>query len=309
MILITGATGFLGSALCTNLLENNIDFRPVVRSESSKLDNSLLVTDINKNTDWDLSELDIDIVVHTAARVHVMNDASDDPQSEFDKINLYGTLKLAQDCIKNKVKRFIFISSIKVNGESTAQKPFSERDKPSPKDPYGKSKYKAEVELKKLCESSEMDLVIIRPPLVYGPNVKGNFSLLIKAVRWRVPFPFMNIANNRSLVSVYNLVDFITCCISHPIPLNNTFLIADDEDVSIGCLINEIGKALGKRVFLFSFPRSLLEKIFILFKRKNQLDRLIGDLSVDIDFTKQTLNWEPRYSMADSLKKMFSANQ
>ena len=309
MILITGATGFLGSALCSNLLEENIDFIPVVRHESSEIDNRFVIKDINKNTNWNLSQLHVDVVVHTAARVHVMNDLSGDPQSDFDKINLYGTLKLAQDCIKNKVKRFIFISTIKVNGETSEENPFDEKDEPSPVDPYGKSKHKAEIELKKLCETSEMELVIIRPPLVYGPNVKGNFSLLIKAVRWRMPFPFLNITNHRSLVSVYNLVDLIRCCISHPSPLNDTFLVADDEDVSIVYLVNEIGRALGKRVFLFPFPKSLLEQIFILFKRKDQLDRLIGDLSVNIDFTKQTLNWEPKYSMADSLKKMFSTNQ
>lgn len=308
MILITGATGFIGSALCSNLLENKIDFKPVIRNKNIFLENSIVVGDIDGDTNWDLYELDMDVVVHAAARVHVMQDNSSNPQAEFDKINLHGTLNLAKYCIKKKVKRFIFISSIKVNGELTLDGPFNKNDKPSPKDPYGLSKYRAEVELKKLCESSEMDLIIIRPPLVYGPKVKGNFSLLVKAINSRVPFPFKNITNKRSLVSVYNLVDFIMSCINHPLSLNDTFLISDDEDVSISDLIKKIGNALDRRVFLFPFPSNLLNKIFKFLKREDQLDRLIGDLSVDIDFTKKTLNWEPRYTVTDSLKKMFSDN-
>ena len=232
-ILVTGATGFVGTALCEVLLEQGFKVRAAVRKvDSQTASNAVSIGEINSNTDSVDALSEVDTVIHLAARVHVMNVTATDALAAYRKVNVEGSVHLAQVAVKAGVKRFIFLSSIKVNGESTPPgHPYSPEDIPAPVDPYGISKLEAEIALQQLAKETTLEVVIIRPPLIYGPGVKANFKNMLSIVNKGLPLPLGAIHNKRSLIALDNLIDFIICCINHPAAANETFLVSDGVDV------------------------------------------------------------------------------
>ena len=307
-ILVTGATGFLGRALVKRLIDD-VRYSPVasVRSASSDLISGLqpiLVGNLEASTDWSSALLDVELVIHTAARVHVMNDSASDPLTEYRKVNLEGTLNLARQAVQSGVKRFIFISSIKVNGEETLPgKPFTADDAPNPLDPYGVSKAETEQALLDLAATTGLEVVIIRPVLVYGPGVKANFRTLMKWLHMGVPLPLGLIRNKRSLVALDNLVDLIVICIDHPGAVNQIFLVSDGDDLSTTELLQRVGAALGSSARLIPVPAGLIRVVAGLVGKLSISQRLLGSLQVDISKTRDRLNWAPPVSVDEALSK------
>lgn len=302
-ILITGSTGFVGRSLCARLLAEGRDIRCAVR-EPSSLANSVVVGDIGPEADWELALNGVDTVIHLAARVHIMKDDSNDPLAAFRRINVAGTLNLARQAAAAGVKRLIFLSTVKVNGEETVSgHSFSEEDTPHPQDPYGISKYEAELGLRHLAEETGLEVVIIRPPLVYGPGVKGNFAGMMRWIGKGIPLPLGAIHNQRSLVALDNLVDFIITCIDHPAAVNQTFLVADGEDLSTTELLRRVGLAMGKPARLIPVPVGLLKFGAALLGKQAVAKRLCGNLQVDISKARGLLGWKPVVSVDDALKK------
>ena len=307
-LLLTGATGFVGSAIQKRIVaDRNYDLTIAVRNihEQSEAVRIVKVDDLKSNTDWSDALKGVDVVVHAAARVHVMDDTSADPLTEFRKINVKGTLNLARQAVEAGVKRFIFISSIKVNGEGTGLgHPYTADSKPNPIDPYGISKYEAEQGLLELAESTPLEVVIIRPTLVYGENVKGNFHSLMKWTYKGVPLPIGGIKQNlRSLVSVDNLVDFIITCIEHKDAKNEVFLISDDDDISTAGLLKEISKGLGVKNKAVNISPKLINTAASALGKSGVAQRLSGSLQVDISKAKNLLGWQPKYSTSESIQK------
>lgn len=307
-ILVTGVNGFVGHQLCQYLMDKEFEvygsIRQTSRSDNLKIHKNFTVGDINSDTDWSSALQGCQYVVHLAARVHVMKEVARDPLSDFRKINTEGTLNLARQAAEQGVKRFIYLSSIKVNGEVTHHKnSFSADDIHIPTDPYALSKYEAEQGLLKLAEETSMEVVIIRPPLVYGPNVKANFLTMMKWLYKRIPLPFGAIHNNRSLVALDNLIDLIFTCISHPAAANQVFLVSDGEDLSTTELLTRVAIALGKKPRLFSINQQLLELVSKLFGKYDIAQRLCSSLQVDISKTKNLLNWTPPVSVDEGLHK------
>ena len=306
-VLVTGSTGFVGSALVAALLSTQTyDVVAQVRERSpvtNPLVKSVQVPAINGGTDWGAALSGVDVVVHCAARVHVMTETTADPLSAFRQVNVDGTLALARQAAKAGVRRFIYLSSIKVNGEQTTLQPFRPDDCCSPTDPYGLSKWEAEQGLMAIAAESAMDVVIVRPPLIYGPGVKANF---LKMIRWMdrgIPLPLATVHNSRSLVGLTNLIGFLIHCISHPNAANQVFLISDGEDLSTPALLRKVANALGKTSRLVPFPSALLSGMAALLGRKAEVGRLCGSLQVDIEKNYRLLGWQPRLSVADELKR------
>ena len=300
-VLITGADGFIGRAAVIALMESGISVRGSSRTSGET--NNVAVGDIGPDTNWLPALEDVDTVVHTAARVHVMNDSPNDAVSELRKVNVEGTLNLARQATAANVKRFIFISSIKVNGESTEHgKPFTADDQPNPVDPYGLSKLEAEIGLRQLAKESGLEVVIIRPPLVYGPGVKANFQSMMHWINRGVPLPLGSTNNKRSFVALGNLVDLIVTCIDHPAAANQTFLVADGEDLSTTELLRRMAGVLGKPSRLIVFPVSLLTFVASLLGLKAAAQRLCGSLQIDISKTRKLLGWEPPVSVDEGLR-------
>jgi len=261
------------------------------------------VAGIESNTEWQSALVGMDVVIHCAARVHVMHDASSDPLAEFRKVNVDGTLNLAQQAASAGVRRFIFISSIKVNGEGTELgNPYFADDHPTPLDPYGVSKMEAEQTLRVLASETGMEVVIIRPVLVYGPGVKANFRSMMIWLSRGVPLPLGAIRNKRSLVALDNLVDLILTCLNHPAASNQTFLVSDAEDLSTSELLQRMGAALGKPARLLPVPPLLLEAGATLLGRRAVAQRLCGSLQVDISKTRELLGWEPLVSVDEAMR-------
>ena len=307
-VLVTGASGYIGSSLLSCLsIREGIRVSGSFRHQFPNIPpgiQTFQVGDLGTNTDWTQSLSSVAVVIHTAARVHVMNDSAKDPLSEFRKVNVEGTLNLARQAAAASIKRFIFISSIKVNGDSTVpDEPIIADDRPNPIDPYGISKWETEVGLHQLAKESGMEMVIIRPPLIYGPGVKANFLSMMRWVDSGVPLPLGTIHNKRSLVALDNLVDLIVTCIRHPAAANQTFLAGDGEDLSTTELLYRIGKALGKPVRLIPFPVSLLIFAASLLGKKAVIQRLCGFLQVDISKTRKLLEWEPPISVDEGLRR------
>ena len=307
-LLITGANGFVGSALQQRILaDGNYDLtiaaRRVVNTSSTV--SVVQVDDLTATTDWTDALQDVDVVIHCAARVHVMKDESTDPLSEFRKVNVEGTLNLARQAVEAGVKRFIFISSIKVNGEGTELgHPYTADSQPNPTDLYGISKYEAEQGLLKIAETTSLEVVIIRPTLVYGENVKGNFHSLMKWTYKGVPLPIGGIKQNlRSLVSVDNLVDFIITCIEHKNAKNEVFLISDDHDISTAGLLAEISKGLGVKNKAVNIPPTFINTVAGALGKSGVAQRLSGSLQVDISKAKILLDWQPKCFTSESIQK------
>jgi UDP-glucose 4-epimerase len=308
MILLTGGTGFVGRTLFDALKNKNV--RCLGRQKPSKIaSTSFYQSEINASTDFAVALQDTNVLIHCAARVHIMDDSAVNPLEEFREVNTYGTLNLAQQAADAGVKRFIFISSIKVNGESTEPDfPFRPDEQFVPTDPYGLSKYEAEVGLREIAAKTGMEVVIIRPPLVYGPGVKANFAVMMKWVNKGVPLPLGGIkGNKRSLVSVDNLVDLIVTCIDHPNAANQTFMVSDDDDVSTSQLLANMATALGVPNRLLPIPSAWFTLAAKLMGKPAIAQRLCGSLQVDISKTKELLNWLPPYSSAESMKKTAGA--
>lgn len=301
-VFITGATGFVGSALVTELLAKGHDLRALVRNSSAQLPGGVeqVVGELGQPVDL----LDSQVVIHAAARVHVMQETTSDPLVEFRAVNVDATLALARQAIAAGVRRFVYISSIKVNGEGTEQgKPFKANDMPAPADPYGISKMEAEQGLMALAKESDMEVVIIRPVLVYGPGVKANFRSMMNWLNKGIPLPLGRIHNKRSLVALDNLVDLIVTCTQHPAAANQTFLVSDGEDLSTTELLTRMSKALDRPARLLPVPGGLLQLGGKLLGKDAVMQRLCGSLQVDISHTRQTLGWVPPVSVDSALRK------
>jgi UDP-glucose 4-epimerase len=303
-VFVTGANGFLGRALCDQLHQKSYAVRAAVRS-STELNGkqSITIPSIDSHTAWGNALQGVDVVMHLAARVHIMHDKNAAPIAEYRKTNVAGTLHLAKQAAAAGVKRFIFISSIKVNGEQTSPgQPFRATDIPAPQDPYGISKMEAEAGLRAIAQDTGMEVVIIRPPLVYGPGVKANFASMVRWLQRGVPLPFGAIHNQRSLVALDNLVDLIITCSQHPAAANQTFMVSDGEDVSTSDLLRRMGAALGKPARLLPVPHPVLEWGARLAGKPELAQRLFSSLQLDMQATRQTLGWSPPVSLEQGLR-------
>jgi nucleoside-diphosphate-sugar epimerase len=304
--LVTGGSGFVGQALINRLaLLSEYSVIAPVRDMSMSFPlgvRSIPFTSLDAAFDLSNVLKDVDCVVHAAARVHVMNDVSADPLAAFRKVNVEATLKLARQAAASGVKRFIFISSIKVNGEGTESGiAFNADDTPAPIDAYGISKLEAEQGLKVLAADTGMEVVIIRPVLVYGPGVKANFLSMMRWLYRGVPLPFGAVHNHRSLVAIDNLVDLIVTCSHHPAAANQVFLVSDGEDVSTTQLLRKLAGALGKSAILLPIPARLMSNAAALLGQRALSDRILGSLQVDISKNRQLLGWTPPVTLDKAL--------
>lgn len=309
MNLVTGATGFVGSALVHRMAADDA-MGPVVaavRSTSTSWPmgvRSVQVGDLLPTTDWRTALQRCDAVVHCAARVHVMQDAVTDPLAAYRQINVEGTLNLAHQAVQAGVRRFVFVSSIKVNGEATEPgSPFTADHTPAPQDPYGISKLEAEQGLLELSARTGLEVVIVRPPLVYGSGVKANFASLMRWVARGVPLPLGSIHNARSMVALDNLVDLLVTCVKHPAAAGQIFLVSDDEDVSTTELLRRTARAMGRTALLVPMPASWLECGADILGKRAVAQRLCGSLQVDIEKTRHLLSWQPPLTLDEGLKK------
>lgn len=303
-IALTGASGFVGIAVVKQLMATKHQLTPLVRViTKSSPSNSIGVGNLDEKTSYSQVLAEVNVVIHSAARAHIMKDEVADPLAEYRKVNVAGSENLARQAAAAGVKRFIYISSVKVSGESTSGKvPYTESMTVAPEDAYGQSKYEAEEALKKITEETGMELVIIRPPLVYGPGVKANFLSLLKLSKLSVPLPFGLVNNQRSMVYRENLVDFIVKCIDHPNAANQTFLISDGHDLSLSNLIRTIRKAMNKPAWLLPVPVWLFKLAGKITGKMAVMDRLVGDLQVDSSKAQRLLDWVPPYTVEEGIK-------
>lgn len=305
-VLVTGATGFVGGAIVRRLLADGRHL-PVaaVRSQRASLPDGIKVFqvgDLLTDSDWTDALAGVEVVIHAAARAHVMRDTAADPLAGFRRVNVEGMLNLASQAVVTGVRRFVFISSIGVNGNYNSS-PFTELDTPHPVEPYAISKYEAEQRLLQLVEDCGMEVVIIRPPLVYGPNAPGNFGRLMRVVRKGIPLPLGAVCNKRSLVALDNLVDLIVTCLDHPAAANQVFLAGDGEDLSTTELLRRMGQALGKPARLIPVPAGLLMAVATLLGKRAVAQRLLGSLQVDISKARTLLGWTPPVSVDEGLRR------
>jgi UDP-glucose 4-epimerase len=301
MILVTGSSGFVGQALCQRLHQEGLPFRAAVRAGSSQAwpEVSVNVSSLDASSDWTAALQNVHTVVHLAARVHVMNDTSADPLAEFRRVNVEGTRQLATQAAAAGVKRLVFVSSIKVNGESTQPgHPFTADDTPAPQDAYGISKHEAEDALREVAKQTGLEVVILRPPLVYGPGVKANFEGMMRWLKRGLPLPLQAICHNRrSLVALDNLVDVLVLCLTVPAAAHQTFLVSDGDDLSTSEMLTRMGQALGTPARLFYIPTCCLKWGAFMLGKSAVYQRLCGSLQVDIQKTRERLGWTPRVSV------------
>ena len=307
-VLVIGANGFVGQAVLSRIndMAGLIAIGSVRSTAKFAYVGQPLITvgELSAQTDWSEALLGVQAVVHTAARVHIMQETSDDPLEEFRRINVQGTLNLARQAAATDVSRFVFVSSIKVNGEVTQSGcPFTAEDIPAPLDAYSVSKMEAEQGLREISQISNMEVVIIRPPLVYGPGVKANFAVMMRWLKRGLPLPLGAIHNRRSLVALDNLVDLIILCINHPAAANQTFLVSDGEDVSTNELLRRMGQALICPARLIPVPVSWLNLAATLIGKQDVTRRLCGSLQVDIKKTQDLLGWTPPVSLDEGLRR------
>lgn len=305
--LVTGANGFVGSALCAELEHRDAYVRGAVRVLSDSFEtlsyDPVAVGDLGAGTGWAIALHGIDVIVHLAARVHVMHENAADPMAAFREVNVAGTERLARAAASSGVRRLVYVSSIKVNGELTSEIPFAEADTPAPQDPYGISKYEAELALHNVAKETGLEVVIVRPPLVYGPGVGGNFLRLLKLVSQGVPLPLASIQNQRSMVYLGNFVDALIICATHQAAADKTYLVSDGEDISTPLLMHSIANLMGKRSWLWPLPPSLLQLAGKMTGKINEVERLIGSLQIDSSKIRSELGWMPPYSMQQGLSE------
>jgi nucleoside-diphosphate-sugar epimerase len=308
LTLITGATGFVGSGVVARLVADDIEALACVRGDMVSMLEGVRVVpvaELTANTDWRQVLVSVKSLVHLAARVHVMHDTEADPLTAFRSVNVDGTLNLARQAAAAGVKRFVFVSSVKVNGEITQPgRAFTEADAPNPQDAYGQSKLEAEQGLRQLSADTGMEVVIIRPPLVYGPGVKANFAALMRVVHrgWPLPLGWAR-HNQRSLVALDNLVDFIVTCITHPQAANQTFLVSDGQDLSTTELVRGMAQAAGMPTRLLPVPVWALQAGASLLGKGDAVQRLCGNLQVDISKARSLLGWMPPLSVEEGLRR------
>lgn len=303
-ILITGAGGFVGSHLSQILKANGFSVRAASRESVLFAHDAdeILVGKIDGLTEWAVALADIDVVIHLAARVHVMHDDASDPLTEFLEVNLRGTENLARQAAKSGVRRFVYVSSVKVSGEYTDTQAFIESNQPDPQDPYGISKWQAEQALREISRETGMEVVIVRPPLVYGPGVKANFYRLMELINKALPIPLASIRNRRSMVYVGNLVDALILCATHPAAAGQMYLVSDGEDVSTPQLVRALAIALNKTDRTFPMPLTLMRSVAKIFGKSAAIDRLTQSLVVDSSKIREELGWQPPYTMAQGLQ-------
>lgn len=304
-VFLTGATGFIGGRLVETLTNEGLEVTCAVRREGAVVPaTNTAVGSLDIESDWSSALQGVAVVIHAAARAHIMEEGCSNPLDEFRKVNVAGTLNLARQAAQAGVKRFIFISSIGVNGNINTY-PFTEHDEPNPAEPYAQSKWEAEEDLWEIQRQTGMELVIIRPPLVYGPNAPGNFGSLMRWIEKGVPLPLGAIHNKRSLVALDNLVDLINTCINHPAAANQVFLAGDGQDVSTTELLRRVGWAMGKPARLIPVPAGMLMFGAGLLGKKAVAQRLLGSLQVDISKARNLLGWEPPVSVEEGLRRCF----
>lgn len=300
-VLVTGASGFVGRPLCDTLGHAAYELVPAVRI-SRGLPGECVVGEIDGKTNWRRALQGVHAVVHLAARVHMMHDSATDPLAAFRSINTEGTLNLARQCAAAGVRRFVFVSSVKVNGEERAA-PYTEADTPAPEDAYALSKWEAEQGLRQIAVETGLEVVILRPPLVYGPGVGANFLALLRAVARGMPLPLGAIDNRRSLIFVGNLAAAILCCLEHPAAAGKTFLVSDGEDVSTSGLVRRMAAALGRPARLLPVPPALLRVAARLAKKSALAIRLLDSLTVDSSAIRCELGWSPPFTLDEGLRE------
>ena len=306
-VLVTGAHGFVGLPLSAALVKLGYQVRAAVRGNfhNKEGQETVSVGDINGDTVWTEALVDVAVVIHLAARVHVMNETATDALSAYRKVNVEGTVNLAKQAVHAGVKRFIFISSIKVNGEGTVLgHPYCEEQSPAPVDAYGLSKYEAELALQQLAKDTGLEVVIIRPTLIYGPGVKANFKAMMRCLALGIPLPLGSIHNQRSLLALDNLIDLIQVCITHPAAANQIFLASDGVDLSTPELLTAMAVALGKTARLIKLPERLLMLGAKLLGKQAMAKRLCGSLQVDSSKARKLLGWQPPVSVQEALHKV-----
>lgn len=306
IVLVTGASGFVGRMLCERLLSCGFSVRATVRPGSSpdKLlpgVEKITVGDFREECDWTRALLDVDTVVHLAARVHQMQDAALDPLAVYRSVNVAGTERLARAAAAHGIRRFVFLSSVKVNGEESP-KAYREDDRPSPRDFYGISKWEAEERLREVAAGTKLETVIIRSPLVYGPRVGANFLSLVRLVDRGIPLPLGSIDNRRSFIYLGNLTDALISCIGHPKAAGRIFLVSDGRDLSTPELIAMIARSLGRRPPLFSFPPDFLRAACRAVGKRAAIERLAGSLCVDSGRIRDTIDWKPPFTVEEGIK-------
>ena len=310
-LLLTGASGFLGSRLVKAFeFAPGIDLTATIRRPvEMRAAKTIIVQELDANTDWSKALKSQNVVIHAAARAHIMTDDAADPMLEYRRTNVDGTLNLACQAAATGVKRFIFLSSIKVNGEETkVGRPFDADDMVNPLDNYGISKAEAEKGLLKISSDTGMEVVIIRPPLVYGPNVKGNFAKLSALIVKGVPLPLAMVRNQRSFVAIDNLVDLVITCVKHPKAANQIFLASDGHDLSTPELLNGMAKAMGETIKLFPLPSSLISLGAAMIGKSDEANRLLGSLQLDISKTRDVLDWSPVIDVEEGLRRCFDTS-
>lgn len=307
VILVTGANGFVGSAACRALVRAGERVRGAVRTAAVTSSEANLeyhpISEIDERTDWAPALSGVSCIVHLAARAHAMDAHDPDALALYRRVNVEGTRRLAESAAQHGVKRIVYVSSIKVNGESTGAHPFSEASATRPEDAYGISKWEAEQTLQRVARESGLETVILRPPLVYGPGVKGNLLRLMRWIDRGVPLPLASVYNRRSLIYVGNLVEVIGLCIHAREARGSTYLVSDGEDVSTPDLIARLGAALGKPARLFHFPPQLLALAAGILGKREDISRLVGSLQVDSAKLRNALGWRPRTSLATGLQE------
>lgn len=305
MILITGANGFLGSALVHSLKEKN-DLRLSVRNFNSIFQQDefdVVLGELSPSQNWCAALYDIDVVIHCASRVHIMNQSNYSSElNEFRIVNCFSTLNLARQSAAAGVKRFVFISSIGVNGDITFEHPFVVSDAVRPCSAYAFSKYEAELGLRQISLETGMELVVIRPPFVYGPNAPGNFSVLVKYLNSGLPLPCASLSNLRSFIALENLVDLIETCLCHPSAANNTFLASDNDDISTADFIKRVASSFGRYPLMIPVPYPIIYTFAKFFNRNDFMQKFYRSLQVNIDKTRSLLDWDPKVSMHMALE-------
>jgi nucleoside-diphosphate-sugar epimerase len=302
-VLVTGANGFIGTHLCAYLAARDIPCRRAIRRPDGQGGDTATVGDIDGFTDWSQALAGITVVVHLAARVHVLHEEARDPLAEFRRVNAEGTARLARQAAAAGVRRFILLSTIKVNGEETFARPFAPDDLPVPADPYGISKLEAEEMLGRIARETGMEAVILRPPLVYGRGVGGNFARLVRLVRQGWYLPLGSVRNRRSLIGVENLCSLISLCLAHPAAANRVLLVSDGRDLSTPELIRGIAQACGVPPRLLPFPPPLLHLLARFCGREREIRRLTGSLQLDSSQTCSLLDWHPPVSLEEGLRQ------
>jgi nucleoside-diphosphate-sugar epimerase len=302
-ILVTGANGFVGRVLCAQLAASGFKVRKAMRASDPGDPDAVAVGDIGERTDWRAALAGASCVVHLAARTHVLRETAADPFAEYRRINVHGTERLARSAAACGVRRLLFLSSVKVNGERTEERPYTEGDAPRPEDAYGVSKWEAEQALARIAADTGLEVVVLRPPLVYGPGVKGNFLRLMNLVARGVPLPLGAIANHRSLIYAGNLADAIVRALAAREAAGRTYLLNDGGDVSTPDLVRLLAQSLGVKPRLIPVPLAVLGLAARLVGRRAELARLAGSLQVDSTRIRGELGWRPPLTLAQGLEQ------